>query len=143
MEAAVEQSSCPACAGAWPRTDHLIARGDVADLYLHEDQFFRGWCVLVLRRHAVELYDLTCTERHAFVDQAAAVSAALASVFQARKMNYELLGNQLPHLHWHLIPRRLGDPSPLEPVWRIPHEPRTLTGEDLEGLVRRLRLVLQ
>jgi diadenosine tetraphosphate (Ap4A) HIT family hydrolase len=33
------------------------------------------------------------------------------------KLNYELLGNQVPHLHWHLFPRYLDDPDRLHPVW--------------------------
>ena len=32
-------------------------------------------------------------------------------------MNYELLGNQVPHLHWHLFPRYAHDPDVLKPVW--------------------------
>jgi diadenosine tetraphosphate (Ap4A) HIT family hydrolase len=32
-------------------------------------------------------------------------------------MNYELLGNQVPHLHWHLFPRYADDPDRLKPVW--------------------------
>jgi diadenosine tetraphosphate (Ap4A) HIT family hydrolase len=32
-------------------------------------------------------------------------------------LNYELLGNQVPHLHWHLFPRYDADPDALKPVW--------------------------
>jgi diadenosine tetraphosphate (Ap4A) HIT family hydrolase len=32
-------------------------------------------------------------------------------------MNYEMLGNQTPHLHWHLIPRYQGDPDAAHPIW--------------------------
>jgi diadenosine tetraphosphate (Ap4A) HIT family hydrolase len=42
-------------------------------------------------------------------------------------MNYELLGNQVPHLHWHLFPRYAGDAEHLKPVWvaleRAEHDP--------------------
>jgi diadenosine tetraphosphate (Ap4A) HIT family hydrolase len=54
------------------------------------------------------------------------VARALAAAYDAVKMNYELLGNQLPHIHWHLVPRRADDPIPLQPVWTLPHEPRSL-----------------
>ena len=30
-------------------------------------------------------------------------------------MNYEVLGNALPHLHTHLVPRYLDDPAPGRP----------------------------
>jgi len=132
-------SPCPACRGDWPRRDHLIRHGPIADLYLHDDQFFRGWCVLVLNRHATELYHLSDEERHGLIDEAARVAEGLARGFEAAKMNYELLGNQLPHVHWHLIPRRSDDVAPRDPVWTVRHERRTLEGEALARLLEEVR----
>ena len=37
--------------------------------------------------------------------------------FSPHKLNYELLGNQVPHLHWHLFARSADDPNRLAPVW--------------------------
>ena len=37
--------------------------------------------------------------------------------FAPRKLNYELLGNSVAHLHWHLFPRHADDPNPQWPVW--------------------------
>jgi len=109
------------------------AEGDlhIADLstsraYLNEDQFFPGWVFVVLRRHASELYELSADERAAHIEDVSRVAAALAAVYRPVKMNYELLGNQVPHIHWHLVPRLAGDPDPLWPVWRTVHEPRSL-----------------
>ena len=55
------------------------------------------------------------------------VAEAVSNAFGAEKMNYELLGNEDTHLHWHLFPRANGD---LEnygnngkgPVWWYPME---------------------
>lgn len=33
------------------------------------------------------------------------VATALDKAFHPDKMNYVLLGNMLPHMRWHLIPR--------------------------------------
>ncbi|HMP17684.1 MAG TPA: hypothetical protein PKD72_11720, partial [Gemmatales bacterium] len=38
-------------------------------------------------------------------------------VVKPRKINYEWLGNQVPHLHWHLFPRQSEDPHHLQAVW--------------------------
>ena len=35
----------------------------------------------------------------------------------AAKMNYEALGNSVPHLHWWLTPRHGNDPRPHGPIW--------------------------
>jgi diadenosine tetraphosphate (Ap4A) HIT family hydrolase len=35
------------------------------------------------------------------------------------KMNCALLGNLVPHLHWHLIPRHADDPNPRGAIWEV------------------------
>lgn len=122
----MSESGCRACRGEWPAADAFIAACGPTKAYLHEDQFFPGWTVLVLERHVTELYDLERPERAALMDAVSEMARALAAVYDAVKMNYALLGNQLPHIHWHLIPRTAADPIPREPVWTHPHTPRSL-----------------
>lgn len=135
--------ACKACQGTWPRPDHFIADLGLAKAYLHDDQFFPGWTVLVFQRHATELFQLAPTERFQLIEEVTLMAKTLAEVFQAKKINYELLGNQLPHIHWHLIPRLADDPAPLEPVWRVPHEPTRLSGEALQRRLQRIVAGLQ
>ena len=80
-------------------------------------QYYRGYCILVARKHARELFQLPDDERRDYYDEMCSLAAAIADCFQPNKMNYELLGNQVPHLHWHLFPRYLEDPNVLQPVW--------------------------
>jgi diadenosine tetraphosphate (Ap4A) HIT family hydrolase len=133
--------SCKACVGIWPGPAHFIADCGLTRAYLHEDQFFPGWTVLVLKRHATELFHLSRDERSHLIEEVSGVAAVLAEEWQAVKINYELLGNQLPHIHWHLIPRLPQDPAPLEPVWRITHDAISLRPDALTTLVERLRKV--
>ncbi|MDK2742317.1 MAG: HIT family protein [Nitrospira sp. BO4] len=139
----MKDATCKACMGSWPRQDHLIADLGLSKAYLHDDQFFPGWAVLVFQRHATELFQLAPTERFQLIEEVNRVAKALAEVYQAKKINYELLGNQLPHIHWHVIPRRAGDPAPMEPVWRVPHEPVLLSGSVLQETIDRLAHSLQ
>jgi diadenosine tetraphosphate (Ap4A) HIT family hydrolase len=110
----------------------------LSKIYLHDDQFFPGWTVVVFQRHATELFQLAPTERFQLMEEVNRVAKTLAETYQAKKMNYELLGNQLPHIHWHIIPRLANDPAPLEPVWRVPHRPLLLTGTTLHEAINRL-----
>lgn len=135
-------ADCPACSGAWPRADTLVTRLSLSSAYLNEDQFFPGWTFLVLRRHATELYGLTAAERAALIEEVSAVARALAGVFGAVKMNYELLGNQVAHVHWHIVPRLAGDPSPRLPVWTVPHEPRRLPEPEFAERIAAIRAAL-
>ena len=80
-------------------------------------QYYTGYCVLVARTHATELYQLPEPIRAAFLEEMVALSHAIATAFTPRKLNCESLGNQVPHLHWHLFPRLADDPDRLRPVW--------------------------
>lgn len=107
--------------------------------YLFDDQFFPGWTVLVLKRHATELFDLTQDERGRLTEDVTEIALALDMAFDPVKINYELLGNQLPHIHWHVIPRLAGDPAPREAVWTVRHEPKQLTGDALRERIALIR----
>ena len=131
--------TCKACQGTWPRADHFIADLGLSQAYLHDDQFFKGWTVVVFRRHATELFQLAPTERMQLMEEVTLVAKTLAQVFDARKINYELLGNQLPHIHWHLIPRLAADPAPLEPVWRVQHEPVHPPAQELQAGIEQIK----
>lgn len=120
----------------------LIAQLETARAYLHEDQFFPGYVLLVLRRHATELYELAARERAVHLEEVSRVAQALARAFRPVKMNYELLGNQVPHIHWHLVPRLATDPDLRQPIWRVDHEPVTLDPGAARERVETIRRAL-
>jgi diadenosine tetraphosphate (Ap4A) HIT family hydrolase len=139
----VSTSACPACAGGWPAADQRIAEFPLSVAYLHDDQFFPGWTLLVLKRHATELFELTREERAQLIEEVSAVARALQQAFGAvRKVNYELLGNQIAHIHWHLVPRLADDPAPGRPVWELAHEPKRLTPQQRADRMGRIRAAL-
>jgi len=131
--------TCKACQGSWPKEDHFIADLGLSKAYLHDDQFFNGWTVVVFKRHATELFHLAPTERIQLMEEVSRIAKTLAEVYEAKKINYELLGNQLPHIHWHIIPRLATDPAPLEPVWRIGHDVMPFVSPDLQQQIQRIQ----
>jgi diadenosine tetraphosphate (Ap4A) HIT family hydrolase len=80
-------------------------------------QYYYGYCVLIARTHAVELNDLSDSERRAYFDEMCLLARAIESLARPHKLNYEMLGNQVRHLHWHVFPRSKQDPDALKPVW--------------------------
>ena len=111
-------------------------------------QFYHGYCVLVSRRHARELSELPDDVRRGYLDEMCLLARAIEQAFHPHKLNYELLGNQVPHLHWHLFPRSLDDPARLSPVWlaldsaeRDPGQRQRLSSAPVSGgdTVSRLR----
>jgi diadenosine tetraphosphate (Ap4A) HIT family hydrolase len=138
----VTTAPCVLCERVAGDGDLLIADLDACRAYLNPDQFFPGWVFVVLRWHATELYELSAVERARMIEDVNRMAQAVAMVYQPVKMNYELLGNQVAHIHWHLIPRLAGDPEPRWPVWRLQHDPTPLpmgeAAERIESLRRAL-----
>ena len=80
-------------------------------------QYYDGYCVLVCRTHVTELSALADSVRQTYLDEMCILARAIEAYARPRKLNYELLGNQVPHLHWHLFPRSADDPDVLKAVW--------------------------
>lgn len=80
-------------------------------------QIYHGYCVLASRLHATELSQLNDEDRLYFLDEMCMIAKAIEDCFRPKKLNYEMLGNQTPHLHWHVFPRYAHDSDPLHPVW--------------------------
>jgi diadenosine tetraphosphate (Ap4A) HIT family hydrolase len=51
-----------------------------------------------------------------FWAESMSVASALSELAQPSKMNYEIHGNTIPHLHLHLFPRFGGDPFQGRPI---------------------------
>jgi diadenosine tetraphosphate (Ap4A) HIT family hydrolase len=98
-------------------SEELIAELPYSIVLLGPWQFYRGYSLVVAKKHAIELAGLDKDERQGYLDDMCRVATALGEIFKPRKLNYELLGNQVPHLHWHLFPRHPGDPDLRRPVW--------------------------
>ena len=136
------EPGCVMCGKHAAPSPLLIAELETARAYLHEDQFFPGYVLLVLRRHATELNELAARERAVHLEEVSRVAQALARAFRPVKMNYELLGNQVPHIHWHLVPRLATDPDLRQPIWRVDHEPVTLDPDAARERVETIRRAL-
>jgi len=138
----VTGAACLMCERVQGEGAFFIADLGASRAYLNEDQFFPGWVFVVLRRHATELYELTAGERAVLIEDVNRVAKALAAVYEPVKMNYELLGNQVPHIHWHVVPRLRGDPEPRWPVWRLVHDrapvPEALAHDRIAAIRRAL-----
>jgi diadenosine tetraphosphate (Ap4A) HIT family hydrolase len=119
-----------------------IAELEGSRIFLNEDQFFPGYVLLVLRRHVTELYDLSVAERATLMEEVSRVAQALARVFRPVKMNYELLGNLVPHIHWHLVPRLATDPGLRGPIWTVEHQPAPLPPAAARERIEAIRRAL-
>ena len=127
--------ACVICRRGQPRD--IAATLETSWLTINENAPLRGYACLVFRRHAVELHDLSEPEGAAYMRDIQRVSRVLKDVTGAVKMNYELHGNSLPHLHTHFYPRHPGDPFDGGPIdWNRVKEPVYAEGEFAEYVQR-------
>src|SRR5215469_7124832 len=93
-------------------------------LILGDAQFYRGYCVLLAKRHVSEMHLMPRGEAHEVLDELIAIGRTIERLLSPLKLNYECLGNQEPHVHWHVFPRYAVDPMRLAPVWQRPEVER-------------------
>jgi diadenosine tetraphosphate (Ap4A) HIT family hydrolase len=125
--------------------EDLVAELPRSWMLLGDAQYYRGYCVLVAKRHVSELYLMPRGEVHELLDEILAASRSINQVVSPLKLNYECLGNQEPHVHWHIFPRSSRDPMRLQPVWVRAETERKVQLEDSErrSLIADLRAALQ
>jgi diadenosine tetraphosphate (Ap4A) HIT family hydrolase len=106
--------TCPVCLRGRPAD--AVAELEATYLQAGEDAPMRGYCFLMLKRHAVELLELAPEEAAAFMRDVQRTARAVQDLMSPVKLNYEIHGNTVPHLHLHLFPRYVGDPFENRPV---------------------------
>jgi diadenosine tetraphosphate (Ap4A) HIT family hydrolase len=111
---AIERTRCSICASVHPL--NVIAELDATWVSAPPVAVLPGYACVVARRHVEEPFQLPDDEMVAFWRESMAVARALSALFEPRKMNYEIHGNSIPHLHLHLYPRFSGDPFEGRPI---------------------------
>lgn len=99
---------CPICAEGRP-TD-VVVELDASWVTAPRAAALPGYVCVVARHHVAEPYELEGLERRRYWEELLWVAEAVRAETGAAKMNYEIHGNTVPHLHTHLFPRYPGDP---------------------------------
>jgi len=81
---------------------------------------FPGFCRVVWRGHVAEMSALEAREARHVMDVVLATERAVRKVVAPDKINLASLGNVVPHLHWHVIPRWRDDSHFPAPIWASP-----------------------
>jgi len=107
---------CPMCEQGRPEENEYglrVLEGRFSDGYLQRRSWQRGYTVVIWRgRHVAEPTELDEEEAAGYWREVLRVGSALERHCQPVKLNYQLLGNVVPHLHTHLVPRYADDPAP-------------------------------
>jgi diadenosine tetraphosphate (Ap4A) HIT family hydrolase len=102
-----------------PEEGQLIWRGDDARVILVNDPDLPGFCRVIWNHHVAEMTDLTYGEREHLMTLVFAVEEAIRHVMHPDKVNIAALGNMVPHIHWHVIPRFKDDAFYPGSAWSV------------------------
>lgn len=108
--------NCPLCADSggevvWQDSLCRVVRADTTD--------YPGFCRVIWGAHVREMTDLSSADRRHLMTLVFALEVALRQLYRPLKINLASLGNQVPHVHWHAIPRYADDRHFPEPIWGV------------------------
>lgn len=137
---------CPMCVEGRSEENRFGARifaGGYGDAYLQRIGSPRGYTIVIWSgRHVAEPTELSEAEAAGYWLETLTVGRALERQYQPAKVNYQMLGNAVPHLHTHILPRYLDDGAPGRPLpfpdAEQPHLAPDLFAEQLSVLRRLL-----
>ncbi len=105
---------CPLCS---PTNEEVLWSDTFCRVIWVDDAHYPGFCRVILNAHVKEMTDLSPAERLRLMNVVFAVETAVREVAQPDKINLASLGNVVPHLHWHVIPRWKDDVNFPDSIW--------------------------
>ena len=129
----------PTCELCQSSGGELIHQGELFHVVLVDDANYPGFCRIIWRDHVKEITDLNELDRMLMMDVMWQVEQVVRDVMQPEKINLASLGNMVPHLHWHVIPRYSDDAHFPAPVWA--EAKRTPSPESLAARLEKLPLL--
>jgi len=105
---------CPLCVSS---AEQVVWEDGRCRVIRVDDEAHPGFCRVVWNEHVAEMSDLLTADRRHLFDVVMATKHALRLLLNPDKINLASLGNMVPHLHWHVIPRYHDDRHFPEPVW--------------------------
>jgi len=112
--APIREPGCELCDLAAPMTIYADSKLTVI---IVDDANYPGFCRVIWRDHVREMSDLARDDRLLLNEAVYEVEQAVREVMAPNKVNVASLGNVVPHLHWHVIPRYTDDAHFPAPVW--------------------------
>lgn len=106
--------ACELCSGPG---GEIIVQSQTWRVVLIDDANYPGFCRVIWQAHVKEMTDLAPADRSRLMQIVCKVEQVIREQMQPHKINLASLGNMVPHLHWHVIPRYLDDAHFPQPIW--------------------------
>ena len=129
-------TGCPLCQ---PVAARLLWQGPRCRVELAGEADDPGFCRVIWQDHVREMTDLAPAEQLEYLGVVLRVEAVLRELLAPDKVNLASLGNVVPHLHWHVIPRHADDAHFPDAVWAPRRRAGVPRAVDRAALERRER----
>ncbi|TSA23354.1 MAG: HIT family protein [Betaproteobacteria bacterium] len=106
--------ACPLCT---PVAADLLWQDALCRVVWVDEPAYPGFCRVIVHAHIKEMTDLPECDRHRLMAVVFAAEVAVREVCRPDKINLASLGNLVPHLHWHVIPRWQTDRCFPDAIW--------------------------
>ncbi len=106
--------TCPLCT---PVAETVLWRDAHCRVIWVNDADYPGFCRVIWHAHVREMSDLPAGDRQHLMDVVFAVERAVRDTVRPDKINLASLGNLVPHVHWHVIPRWESDRCFPDAIW--------------------------
>lgn len=127
--------SCELCA---PIQADVLYQDTRLSVILVDDPLYPGFCRVIWKAHVKEMSDLTPEDAAYLMSWVLRCERTLREMLQPEKINLASLGNVVPHLHWHIIPRFADDAHFPAPIWaNTQREGKAHTLPDLSARLRQ------
>lgn len=110
----MQANDCPLCRDA---AAPALWRDDKCRVVSAGDADYPAFLRVIWQAHVREMTDLDPASQQHLLRVVLTVESVLRAELSPHKINLATLGNQVPHLHWHVIPRFADDAHFPDPVW--------------------------
>lgn len=111
------EKTCPLC-----HLSHWKVLWEDSSLFvIHADEKdWPGFIRVIIKDHIKEMSDLSFEDRRHLMEVVNVVEKTIRDIMVPDKINLAELGNMVPHVHWHVIPRYKDDATFPDAIWAVP-----------------------
>ncbi|MEC0092225.1 HIT family protein [Paenibacillus macquariensis] len=124
------------------RLENLMIEIDklrVSRVLLFREQTYKGRCVVALNEHQKELFHLSQEVQDDYMRDVAQVARAVEQAFSADKINYGAFGDNMPHVHFHIVPKQKNGPEWGTMFEMNPSANKQLTKEEYQDIIDQIK----
>lgn len=121
----------------------FVAELSYSVVYLHTDRKYPGRCIVALKEHKDELFELSPRELVGYMAEVARMAEAIKNAVKADKINYAVFGDLMSHVHFHLVPKKKSGPGWGGAFEVVQNPSAPMSQAEIQSLIVSLRAALK